>query len=87
MLIFNSVYLDEIIKFLTEMFHRIYYAVNVFINLILNKGLVPGCEHFSEAMNLWTNLKTWHVKNISSRDKITTATTFLLIPFVFIFNA
>jgi hypothetical protein len=38
MLIFNFVYIDEIIKFLTETFHRIYYAFNVFINLILNNA-------------------------------------------------
>jgi hypothetical protein len=42
MLIFNFMYIDEIIKFLTEMFHRIYYGVNVFINLILNKDLVSA---------------------------------------------
>jgi hypothetical protein len=42
MLIFNFVYVDEIIKFLTETFHPIYYSVNVFINLILNKGLASA---------------------------------------------
>jgi hypothetical protein len=66
MLIFNFVYVDEIIKFLTETFHPIYYSVNVFINLILNRGLASAREQFPEAMNLRRNLETWHVKNISS---------------------
>jgi hypothetical protein len=69
MLIFNFVYVDEKIKFLTETFHRIYYAVNVFINLILNKGLVSARDLFPEAMNLRMSLETWHCKKISFRDK------------------
>jgi hypothetical protein len=86
MLIFNFVSVDEIIKFLTETFHPIYYSVNVFINLILNKGLASARQQFPEATNLRSNLQTWHAQDISSWLEHNSDHIFLF-PLVFTFNA